>query len=321
MRAILPTTVLFFAAVLMAHLACLADTVTLKDDRRIRGLIVDEYKDRIVLSTSSGEKTIFKSDIRYAVYDDEERALLQTGREQFKRMQYIKAYYTYEKALELNPDLEEARQKRDFLRSYVETKTRYDVLDTVRTKNELYGGAAGKTLEVRVREEMGLVLGTDGKHVFIDKMIGNMSGEDPAPYKEGDRIISVWGELAAYMSVDEVAEMLLRPGEIRLVVERTVFPKLSTLNPVAAVLTLATYRNIAGAELKLVKKGVVADRVFREGPFSRAGIRVNDLLYRIGGRNTRYMPLGDVIDVIMSHRGRELEAVIHRDITIWKKDK
>lgn len=320
MRANLATTVLFFAVVLSAGRACVADTVILKDDRRIKGLILDEYKDRIVLSTASGEKTIFKSDIRYAVYDDEERALLQTGREQFKRMQYIKAYYTYEKALELNPDLEDARQKLDFLRSYVETKTRYDVLDTVRTKNELYGGAAGKTLVNEVREELGMVLGTDGKYVFIDEIVSNISGEDPPPYKEGDRIISVWGEMAAHMSVDEVAEMLLRPGEIRFVVERTALPELSAFNPITAILTLSTYRNIAGADLKLAKKGVIADRVFSDGPFSRAGIRAKDLLCRIGGSNTRYMPLRDVIDVIISNRGRALEVVIHRDITVWKKD-
>lgn len=321
MRANLVRTVLFLAVVLLTGPACIADTVILKDDRRVKGLILDEFKDRIVLSTAAGEKTIFKSDIRYAVYDDEERALLLTGRDQFKKRQYIDAYYTYEKALELNPDLEEARQKVDFLRSYVETKTRYDVLDAVRTKNELYGGAEGKTPVKKVREELGLVLGTDGKYVFIDKVAGNMSGKDVPPYKEGDRIISVWGEMAAYMSVDEVAEMLLRPGEIRFVVERVMKPELSVSNTITAILMFSTYRNIAGAELKLAKKGVIVDRVFPEGPFGRAGIAAKDLLYRIGGRNTRYMPLRDVIDVIMSNQGRELEVVVHRDITIWKKDR
>ncbi len=320
MRANSLRTVLFLAALLTAS-ACAADTVILKDGRRVKGLILDEFKDRIVLSTADGEKAIFKADIRYAAYDDEERALLQTGRAQFKRRQYIDAYYTYEKALETNPDLEEARQKLDFLRSYVETKTRYDVLDMVRAKNELYGGAEGATLEKQVREELGLVLGTDGKYVFIDKMVRNVSGKDPSPYEEGDRIVSVWGEMAAYMSVDDVAEMLLRPGEIRFVVERAMFPELSAANPLSAILAFSTYRNIAGAELKLAKKGVIADRVFPEGPFSRAGIRAKDLLYRIGGRNTRYMPFRDVIDVIMSNRGRELEVVVHRDITIWKKDR
>ncbi len=321
MRANLVRTVLFLVAVLLTGSACLADTVILKDDRRIKGLILDEFKDRIVLSTAGGEKTIFKSDIRYAMYDDEERALLQTGRAQFKKRQYIEAYYTYEEALELNPDLEEARQKLDYLRSYVETKTRYDVLDAVRTKNELYGGAEGKTLVKEVREELGFVLGADGKYVFIDKIIKNMSGKDSSPYKEGDRIISVWGEMAAYMGVDEVAEMLLRPGEIRFVVERATMPKLFVPNPITAILMLSNYRSIAGAELKLARKGVTIDRVFPEGPFSRAGIMAKDLLYRIGGRNTRYMPLRDVINVIMSNRGRELEVVVHRDITIWKKDR
>jgi len=52
-----------------------ADIVIMKDGKRIKGLILDEFKDRIVVSTVEGEKIIMISDIESAIYSSEENII------------------------------------------------------------------------------------------------------------------------------------------------------------------------------------------------------------------------------------------------------
>lgn len=297
-----------------------ADTVIMKDETRIKGLILDEFRDRIVVSTAEGEKTLMKDDIRCAVYDDEERALLQTGSTQFKKGNFLKAYYIYDKVAELNPDSDDACQKRDFLRNYVETKTRYDIEDGVRRKREIFSGASGMTFLKMLQDEMGIVLVTDNKYVFVEKIIKGAQTKAAKNFREGDRIVSVWGEMSFYAQPEEVAEMMLRPGQTRMVIERALTPKLTFPGRVGFILPIENYRPMLGAELKLTKKGIMVVRVFPNGPFSKAGIKRGDLLHRVGAQNTRYMPIKDVIKEFTENEGTEIEVVVHREIIIWKRD-
>lgn len=297
-----------------------ADTVILKSGKKVKGLILDEFKDRIVLSTADGEKTIIKSDIRSAVYDSEEKALMRMGENQLKRGQYIKAYHTFEKVVELDPDLEKARERRNYLRSYLETKTRYDVVDDLNTRKERYEGAEGKIPVREVEEELGLVLAPGDKYVSIESIRGrgrSRSGPSLAP---GDRIVAVWGELTAYMGVDEVAELLLAPGEVKFTVERDVHPGLSSAGKLSGVFLRTRYKRIAGAELKLKTEGVIVENIIPGGPFETAGIRKGDLVYRISGRNTRYMPMAELVKIIEENQNRKIDLVIRRDITLWRKE-
>ena len=316
-------TVLFIALAaalaVIARGAC-ADTVIMKDKTLIKGLILDEFKDRIVISTAEGEKSLMKDDIRCAVYDDEERALLQTGSTQFKKGNFLKAYYIYEKAAELNPDSEEACQKRDFLRNYVETKTRYDIEDGVRRNQERFSGAEGMTFLKMLKEQMGLVLASDGKYVLVEKVIKDVPAKAAKNFREGDRIVSVWGEMSSYMQPEEVAEMMLRPGQTRIVIERALNPKLSFPGRVGVILPIGNYRPMLGAELKITRKGITIVSVLPKGPFSKAGIKSGDLLHRVGGQNTRYMPIKDVVRKFTESEGKEIEVVVHREMVIWKRD-
>ncbi|MDD3088521.1 MAG: PDZ domain-containing protein [Candidatus Omnitrophica bacterium] len=297
-----------------------ADTVMLKDESNIKGLIIDEMKDRIVVSTADGERTIMKADIRFAVYDDEERSLLQIGRNQLKKGQYFKAYQTYEKAAELNPDSEEARDKRDHLRAYLETKTRYDIADSVRRNRENFNGETGRNAISEVRKKLGLELVSGKKYVTVEEVTKNRLGASRMPFLAGDRIISIWGEMAVYQSAEEVADMLLRPGETRMVIERDLSAELKTPRGLDRIWPFSSYKNVIGAELKIVRRGLVITEVSPGGAFKLAGAEPDDLVFRIGGRNTRYLPFREVEKMIKDREGKELEVVVQRDIKVWKKD-
>ena len=57
----------------------LGDTVYLNDGKEKKGIVVEDYTDRIVLSTYEGEKTLFKKNISKVVYDLTEQNLVKLG--------------------------------------------------------------------------------------------------------------------------------------------------------------------------------------------------------------------------------------------------
>ena len=306
-------------ACLCLSINAFADTVILRDGQRMKGLIVDEFRDRVILSTPDGERTVMKSDIRSAVYDSEQKALLQQGRNQLKKGQYIKAYQTFEKAVELDPEQPEAIERLNYLRSYLETKTRYDVAAGVRKRREDSEGEKGKTLVQEVKESLGLVLEPGEKYVSVKEFNPAGVPARKTDLRPGDRIVAVWSEMTAYMGVDEVAEALLAPGEVRITVERTVFPELDRSGGFFGGLPWG-YRKIIGAGLGLRTEGVIVTGVTAGGPFDRAGIRKGDLIFRIEGNNTRYMPMRRITELIRQDEGRRIEIVIRRDLTLWRKE-
>ncbi len=308
------------SAVLLFCSFSLADTVILKNGDREKGLILDEYRDRIVLSTADGEKTIMKSAIRSAIYDSEQKALMQKGRNQLKKGQYVAAYYTYERAVELNPDLEEARERLHYLGSYLEAKTRSDIVSDITAKRERFGSMPGKTPAQRVAGGLGLALKPGEKYVLVGEVLDSGRSDAKSELRPDDRVIAVWGEMAAYMDVDEVAGMFLAPGETRLVIERTVFPSLASSEAPFGGLLSTGYRKIIGADLELRKEGVIVTDVMPGGPFEMSGIREGDLLYRINGKNTRYMPMSRIINTFKNNRNREIEIVIQRDVVLWGEE-
>ncbi|MEA3489107.1 MAG: PDZ domain-containing protein [Candidatus Omnitrophota bacterium] len=297
-----------------------ADTVILKSGDRIKGLILEEFKDRIVLSTVQGEKTIMKSAIRSAIYDSEEKALMQKGRNQLKKGQYIRSYQTYEKVVELDPGLDEARERLNYLRSYLETKARHDVLDGLRAKRERFENARSKTPAQRLFDELGLVIAPGEKYVSIEKVSIDTVRESGSGLEPGDRIVAVWGEMTAFMDVEEVSEVLLAPGEIRMTIERMLRPELSSAGKMFKGLFSPGYRKIAGAVIELKKEGYVVGDMEKGGPFEKAGIRSGDLLCRINGANTRYMPMRELDRVLEENQNERIEVVVRRDVTLWKKE-
>ncbi|MGB2630752.1 MAG: PDZ domain-containing protein [Candidatus Omnitrophota bacterium] len=295
-----------------------ADTVILRDGERIKGLILDEFKDRVVVSTVEGEKSIMKSDIRSAIYDDEAKALLRKGRNQAKQMKYVEAYQTLTKAVQLDPDLNEARDQLNFLQGYLENMMRNDIAGSIKDRREKFQGVEGETLDDRLTDQLGITLVSNGKYVFVYKVVDESTAGALRP---GDRIVSVWGELTAYMDEEQVAGVLLESKECKLVTERTLTPRFSMSSSIMGNIFTNGYMGIIGARLKLLKKGVIVESVTPGGSFEMSGIREGDVLHRIRQKNTRYMPMRDIIAFIKDNQNREVEIVIQRDVTLWKKER
>jgi len=294
-----------------------ADTVALKNGLSVKGLILNEYKDRIVVSTVDGEKYFMKSDIRSASYDSEARSLLQKGRNQVKKRQYVKAYYTYKKVLEMDPEIEEARKRVGFLKRFLENKALSDITSNIAKRNGFVNGKNARTPAQEVADRLGLVLEAGEKHVYIAGIVDKDAAGLKAGLKEGDRIVSIWGEMTAYMDVDEVAGLLSGPYESNFIAERTVVVGMDQSNPGL----FKNHKNIMGAGLELKREGVRVADVYPRGPFEKAGIEVGDLLCGINGEDVKYMPMSRIYSVFRNNQDKDIECVIRRDITVWNGGK
>ena len=295
----------------------LADTVIFEDGTRTKGLILEEFKDRVVLSTIEGEKVLMKEDIRSTIYDSEEKALIQEGRNHMKKGRYVKAYYTFQKVAEINPEIQEAYQKMDYLEAVIGEKSR----DAVKRKiiggrRELFPDSLEKSSSM-LKDSLGLILVQNGKYVQVDKVLrGYGSG---SVIKRRDKIVSVWGMMTAYMTTDEVAELLVSSGEVLAVIERTTETHFSRPEGLWYRLYPMRYRKVIGASLAIDLEGLHVNDISRGGPFDAAGLEKGDMIVRIKGKNTRYMPVKEIRSLIEDSRGEEVEIVIRRNVKLWLK--
>ncbi|MFH1665198.1 MAG: PDZ domain-containing protein, partial [Candidatus Omnitrophota bacterium] len=213
-----------------------------------------------------------------------------------------------------------AKERLHYLKVYLETKLSQDLDERIASKNRELKGAAGKSPAERVADEFGIVLAEGEKYVYIEKMAGGGLSDAEKVLEPGDKIVSVWGEMMAFMRVDEVAQVFSAPEEVRVTIERVLVSKVRSANGLFGRLSLNKYSNMIGADLALFEEGVVVEKVVPGGAFDEAGVREGDILSRIDGKNTLYMPMPGIIRVIENKQERDMEIVVRRDITLWRKE-
>jgi len=304
---------------MLAVHAC-ADTVVLKNGESVKGLILDEFSDRIVVSTVEGEKILMKSEIRSAAYDEEVKAIMQKARNCAKKGKYFKAYQLYEQAAMMDPELEEAGERRDHMRNYLEVKTREDLIEKINFNNEQRSGISPEGADAELGRELGLALGDGEKYPVIKGVSADAAYAGRIRPASGDSIVSVWGQMTAYMDRQDVASELLSSGEVRFEIERTVRVVLGEYTPLVDGLVFPRYKGVVGGAVTLTKKGLVVSDVFAAGPFRDAGIMPGDHICRLDGRNIRYVPVGEILDFFVGKQGQSIDVVIRRDVIAWKKD-
>ena len=106
----------------------LADTVFLKNGQEIKGIVVEEYIDRIKFSTMDGEIEILKSDIKDILYDLRVQNLIKLGDFHKQKGNLARAYIYYRKAYHTDPSFEPAKTRYLQLRSIM-LKRPYEQLE------------------------------------------------------------------------------------------------------------------------------------------------------------------------------------------------
>lgn len=287
--------------------AVFPDTIYLKDGSEVKGIIVEEYKDRVIVSTEYGETEMSKDEIKKINYDLAEQNLVSMADKYMQIGDYEKAYFYYEKAKKVNPDYKEAIEGSNYLSGYLFRKEltkktdyvnwRQTVEDFQRNKSE-EGGAPADML----RRVVGMDIIRKDKEIIITKVYSSSPAEQ-AGVEEGDVISSVWGVLTKYMSEKEVTEELIKPEhlEVKILIDRDVPIEPDVIHP---------------SQLQLTFEGLSLRNISENTKAYGCGVRSDDLILTIDGESIRYTPIKDVTHQLKSGARN---VMLRREITIWRK--
>ena len=294
-----------------------ADTIYTKEGQEIKGIVVEDYKDRVMLSTADGEITVMKSEIRELYYDTEEQNLIQLAEQSREKGDTAKAFSYYDKAFKLNPDSKQVKDGLIFLQGYLFKQDIVQKEEAVNRRNdyEQYGaqGLIAKSDEEILKDDIeklkttaGITFASeDGETKFENIALGSPAYE--AGIRKGDTLIAIWGRLVGYMSLKEVVEAILNKASIetRCTIERKV-----AVSPDFLI----------GVTLNMQFDGLTVSSVKDNGPAQEAGLKQNDVIMDINGNSTRYMPLKKAVEVIKRSRGDVVNLTIRREIVMWANE-
>lgn len=311
---------LFFLLFLSACTYSFSDTINLKNGETIKGVILEDYADRIQILTVDGEKKILKSNIQRVIYDLEEQNLVSRGDSYSDNGLYPEAYYYYEKALKINPEYKKARDGLNFAIYQMNQEDAKVKLDTIRRHNETERPSRILVVaphqfteeETAIKNTLGIAIKNSAESFEVSGITPN-SPAGKADLKKGDILLAVWGKNVSYMQPKEVISKLLDPTilNIQLTIDRLYsFPLPENAK---------NYEALLGAELGFSEmEGLVIKRILTAGPAEKAGLKKDDIVTEIQKKSTLHMPLGEVKKLVLRARGKNIFIRIKRDVTLWR---
>jgi len=311
--------ILFVFILFTARISC-ADTVTFKNGDLVKGVILENYADRILVSTHEGEKAIMKSSIARLEYDVQEDNLLSLGEHYRKKGNFDDAYFYYKKAHEVNPDSKAAKDGITLSRQAFFAKDRKRHQDAVEKRKMIEEfkskgrfDEVPKDKEKILKSVLGIALKMDGTNPIIGR-IEARSVAEISGIRLGDRIIAVWSSLTGYLSKDEIISRLIdrTPRELKLTIERDI-----KVGKNRHIFVRST-ENLIGTRFMMEWEGLAIGDVIAGGPAGRAGLKTGDLVIKIEGKPTRYMSSPNIHKLIRKAEG-EVAFTIRREISVWKK--
>lgn len=286
-----------------------ADTVYLKDGKSEKGMVVEDYTDRIVFSTIDGEKLILKEKIEKLVYDDPEMNLVNSGDIAFEKGQYELAHKYYMLALEINPELDMAKKKADHagLLAYKEKETTKRELIEKRAMLESPKAPVFKKTapEEILKKELGVILTRTG---YGDFRVDAMTIKSPfrkAGVKIGDHIVSIWSRLTSYLTLKDMSQFLLAEDQhiIKLTLEKEFKLQRKAGEPV-------------GAKFIMEWEGMVVESVVPGSISDTAGLKKGDLLVAVNNESIRYIKMEGVLKLL--NQEEKIGITVHRTVTVFR---
>ncbi len=326
-RAIVNSTCVLFLFLSLAFSPYVsADTINTKDGKKLKGVVVEEYKDRFVLSTVDGEIAVMKSNVKDLHLDEAEGNLVMLAEKARDSQDYDKSIANYEKALSINPDSRMAMDGLAFVRIQAlkkpELNKRADItmkedFDKYRPYHAEAKAKSSKSAEVKQQPKS--LMGMSLKIADYYPEVEDVTKDSPAfaaGVRKGDRIVAIWGRLTRYLSLDEMADILTGKGsgEVKCVIERTVDV------PIVRERGGSSSYDLIGLTLAMRFDGLTIAAVRKDSFAERAGLAKDDLVVAIDGSSTRYMPLNKALSMIRSARKNSSLAVTFRiNVVIWKE--
>ena len=273
-----------------------ADDLYFKSGETLRGLVVEEHHDRIVLNTEEGEKTILRGDLDEIFYSEPERNYLYIGNRALEDGELSTAEGLFRKALQLNSRLQEAQEALERLKD----------LKAKRSK----GSPVADPLPVQ-EQQLGLVLSGEEPLPLVAQ-VSEGSSAQRSGIQPGDRLVACWDFSLAYLPIPEAAQRLIGPAgsTVRLTLQRQVqLPRIPR----------GIKKPWPQMKLAMDRLGLTVAQVEKSGIADRSGLQSGDRIVRIQDRSTRYLPLHEAQRQVDLGRSRGILLTIQRNIHLKRK--
>jgi len=300
-----------------------ADTVILKSGQEIKGLVVEQHLDRIILSTVDGEMPILQKDIKRVDFDEQAYSLLSLGREMERLHRYAVALSYYEKAYQINPDLAEAGRAAVALRGRYYSDIAVGPIDEIIRQQDFqdaYRSNIGVDEQTELRQQdrkdlvwqrLGIRIAQEGDWTKVTKVrFGSPAFKKGL--RAGDVLVEIDGTSLRYMYPLTLMRILLEPRYSTLManIRRTIiFSELPSRGRLKGL----------GFKIKLEYDGLKLSRVGAESLAKSKGLRTGDVLIEVNGQKTRYLSTRKVSQIVEDKENTELTMTVHRIFTLARK--
>ena len=311
---------IIFLILILTTTTLYADTVIMKNRTKVKGLVVDEYVDRIALSTAEGESNILRRDIERIEYDTPEQNFMQLGRAYDEKGWYDKAAFYYKKAMDINPDYKEARD------AYVASHAKMWHEEEKRTKKDIethnmaieWQANKNKKAPVVVKSREDMVKGGIGISIIENEGVFRINGVIPgssaskAGIQKGDFLVAIWGMLIRYSKLEDVLNQLIGPrySEVKIQVEKDI--------PIPMETGEHVYKEL-GITLGFEYEGLIIKDIIAGKKGESSGLKKGDLVIAIDKNITRYLPIDSVIALINNPKDNKIVFTIRRNINLRRE--
>jgi len=276
-----------------------ADVVYDRTGGTTKGLVVEEHRDRLVINTEQGERTVLRGDIEEVFYSEPERNYLYLGSQAVEEGELSAAEGFFEKALQFKPDLKEAEDALERLRD-------------LQRKAEWAGRAKDPLRELEKSWGLSLRKGEVFAEVENVEVASALKAGGLAP---GDGLVALWSSSLAFLPPDRVAQELLGPPGtfVKVTIERKI-----QLAPARE-----GEKGWPGIGLGMERLGLTVQPLqglpFFPGVPVRPDLAPGDRIVRLDGQSTRYMPLADAKEEIQRRKDEGFSFLIHRDLFVTRE--
>ena len=282
--------IVFLSTFFLARLAS-ADVLYYRSGETEKGLVVEEHPDRIIFKVELEEKTVLRTDLDEVFYDDPERNNLYLGNQAFEARDFGAARGFFRKALQMNPQFQEAEDALHHLEDWQKKWTPSEDVDPVAALDSRWGLAVAR-----------------GPDYPVVRVVREGSRTSRWGIVSGDLLVSVWGSSLAYRLLKEVAHELWGPPEspMKLTIRRAVFcPQNASHWP--------------GMQLDMRRLGLTVVSVEPGGAAQQSGIQAQDRIVAVNSRPTRYLPLAQAHKTIQQAHRKGINLLIERDLMIRRE--
>ncbi len=297
----------------------------MKDGQEAKGVIVEDYQDRVVLSTDTGEKPYFKKDIEKLEYDSSEDNMLKLADIYKDKEDYKTALYYYQSVCELNPKLKEAQNGALLMTNMIMQKRERDLQQQVAMKQDTeqemgkssVAGMVPPDISLKDKElqrMIGISIQIVNSQVVITKVLRNSPAFETG-LKANDVIVSLWGKFIKYMQLPDIYTLFLTGtvNEVKIVVAREAALSIKEKGLFSGA------ENMIGGKFSMEFEGLTVAEVKKDSPLEEAGIVPGDRVTKIQLCSTRYMSLDEAYKLIEKAKIKTVSIVIEKECSVWKR--